>query len=64
VRECRVCGCSDGTPCIDALGAACAWVAPDLCSACVGASPDQLVELFSEGEANDFLRFIRAGGGA
>lgn len=29
-RICRVCGCTDATPC----ASGCAWVEPDLCSAC------------------------------
>lgn len=31
-QVCRVCGCSD----LDACPGGCAWVAPDLCSACEG----------------------------
>ena len=34
-RSCRVCGCDDAHACYDpALGGGCAWVEPDLCSAC------------------------------
>lgn len=32
--QCRVCGCTDDTPCI-VDGEPCAWVLPDLCSGCV-----------------------------
>jgi hypothetical protein len=32
-RVCRVCGCTDTTPCIR-RGSACCWVSEDLCSAC------------------------------
>jgi hypothetical protein len=33
--KCRVCGCTETTPCIDInLGQGCAWVAKELCSAC------------------------------
>jgi hypothetical protein len=31
---CRICACSDGDACMDALGCACSWAEPDLCSAC------------------------------
>lgn len=34
IRTCRQCGCTDHNACVDADGAACWWVAPDLCSAC------------------------------
>lgn len=34
-RVCRVCGCTDSTPCQTPDGP-CHWVEPDLCSACVG----------------------------
>ena len=37
VRSCRVCGCTETTPCIDKeSGDSCAWIETDLCSACVG----------------------------
>jgi hypothetical protein len=32
--KCHVCGCTETTPCIDALNRPCAWVTPTLCSAC------------------------------
>lgn len=40
-RTCRVCGCTslDCSGCIARTGAPCHWVADDLCSACVEASP-------------------------
>jgi hypothetical protein len=31
---CRVCSCSDNDACMDALGCACFWAEPDLCSRC------------------------------
>jgi len=35
VRTCRVCGCTDTTPCIDGkTGDSCCWIEDDLCSAC------------------------------
>ncbi len=35
VRACRVCGCTETTPCVDPeSGDSCSWVEPDLCSAC------------------------------
>lgn len=33
---CRVCGCTQECPCVSAGHVSCYWVAPDLCSACVG----------------------------
>ncbi len=33
VRTCRVCGCTNDTPCITSDGP-CWWVEMDLCSAC------------------------------
>ena len=32
-RKCRVCGCTETTPCMTNSGP-CYWVEPDLCSAC------------------------------
>lgn len=40
-RRCRVCGCTDATPCMGSEGP-CSWVEEDLCSGC---SPE------AEGEA-------------
>ena len=34
-RKCRVCGCTETTPCCDRNGFPCSWVADDLCSACL-----------------------------
>jgi hypothetical protein len=34
-RKCRVCGCTELNPCVDRAGNRCAWVADDLCSACL-----------------------------
>ena len=33
-RQCRVCGCTDYSPCIEPDGFPCCWVEQDLCSAC------------------------------
>lgn len=33
-RSCRVCGCTDFSPCTEADGFPCCWVERDLCSAC------------------------------
>lgn len=33
-RECRVCGCSDNTACVEASGLPCCWIDWDLCSKC------------------------------
>jgi len=33
MRECRICGCTETTPCSTPQGP-CAWVEPDLCSGC------------------------------
>jgi len=35
-QKCRICGCTDSTPCIDGIGNGqpCGWVALELCSAC------------------------------
>jgi hypothetical protein len=40
-RRCRVCGCTDEdcSGCIERTGEPCYWVEEDLCSACVGSSP-------------------------
>lgn len=32
-RTCRVCGCTDTTPCVTD-GQACAWAGPELCTTC------------------------------
>lgn len=37
-RTCRVCGCGDLDACVEFDGFPCAWVEPDLCSACVPAA--------------------------
>jgi hypothetical protein len=39
---CRLCGCTDSTPCL-VNGEPCAWVLDDLCSACVVEVGDYLV---------------------
>ena len=33
-RSCRVCGCTDDSPCFDEEAGACRWVGRDLCSWC------------------------------
>ncbi len=63
---CNVCGCSEYDACINGDGETCSWIAPSLCNFCGSqedltlADPDQpLVEIFSEGEAAQFLRCRR-----
>jgi hypothetical protein len=34
-RACRVCGCTDDFACVNVWGESCAWVARDLCDACL-----------------------------
>lgn len=34
IRTCRVCGCTDISPCIGDFGECCYWTKADLCSAC------------------------------
>lgn len=34
LTRCRVCGCTEITPCLDAAGNSCWWIEPDLCSHC------------------------------
>lgn len=53
MRECRICGCTDFTPCIDEdTGEPCAWAAEDLCTFCVARS---LVEVYGEHEAQVYI---------
>lgn len=75
-RTCRVCGCTDVSPCIS-IEDACAWMADDpsdpdygLCSFCEGAEEDNslpgqddepLVRGYTEGEANAVLRAMSVG---
>lgn len=33
-RSCRICGCTEFTPCSNPLDQPCWWIEPDLCSAC------------------------------
>lgn len=33
-KQCRACGCTNETPCIDATGEPCHWAGPSLCSRC------------------------------
>jgi hypothetical protein len=61
-RACAVCGCTDITPCFEpGLGGAvrCAWVEPDLCSACV--TTDVAYDLRAGGYHELAERVIAAG---
>lgn len=46
--KCRVCGCTDATPCVDEMGRRCAWMDLEhtLCdnTQCIGATPLQVLE--------------------
>ena len=42
MRRCRCCGCTETQPCVQA-GAACAWVADDLCSSCFAPLPENFM---------------------
>lgn len=44
-RACRRCGCTYFSPCVDSVGMSCAWVAKDLCSACMTKAEKALVIL-------------------
>ena len=48
IRRCRVCGCTDYSPCIEADGFPCCWVERDLCSACCYQPENGKVELTHE----------------
>lgn len=39
---CARCGCAETTACLDALGRACWWITPALCSACLTTPPEPL----------------------
>lgn len=61
--RCNVCGCTDDDACINGLGEACSWIAPNLCSFCgdeddltLADQDEPLVQPYTEGEANAFLR--------
>lgn len=41
---CRICACSDGDACMDALGWACFWAETDLCSACAAPPAASVVQ--------------------
>lgn len=43
--SCRVCGCTDFSPCVEADGFPCCWVEQDLCSACAYVSRNGRVEV-------------------
>ena len=47
-RQCRVCGCTDYSPCIEPDGFPCCWVERDLCSACAYQPENGVVELPEE----------------
>ena len=61
VRTCRVCGCTEESPCITGEGP-CYWVGPDLCSACAGAEtePGSGLRLLGTGATRDAGRLERA----
>jgi len=48
VPSCRVCGCTDFTPCTESDGFPCCWVDSDLCSACAYQPENGVVELPEE----------------
>lgn len=64
MRQCRICGCTEHTPCV-AGGETCAWIAEDLCDFCdVDAEiqeADSLVEIYSEGDLNRAIAARRRG---
>jgi hypothetical protein len=43
IRTCRVCGCTDVTPCINGYGEPCSWIESDLCSACADLGSESTV---------------------
>ena len=47
-RRCRVCSCTDYSPCIEPDGFPCCWVERDLCSACAYQPANGVVELPQE----------------
>ena len=47
-RRCRVCGCTDPSPCIEPDGFPCCWVERDLCSSCAYQPVNGVVELTAE----------------
>ena len=47
-RRCRVCGCTNSSPCMEADGFPCCWVERDLCSACACQPENGVVELPEE----------------
>lgn len=55
MSTCRVCGCTDSRACVTADGP-CYWVEPGLCSACVDLEEVPAVRVFTEAEANEYLR--------
>lgn len=56
-RTCRICGCTDITPCVGE-DFTCSWADVDLCTFCAEQESDDepLVQIYSEGEANLILR--------
>ena len=47
-RACRVCGCTNFTPCTEPDGFPCCWVEKDLCSACAYHPENGVVEMPEE----------------
>jgi hypothetical protein len=42
--KCKVCGCTETTPCIGKDGLPCSWILPDLCTACANIYDGYIVE--------------------
>lgn len=54
-RSCRACGCTDDRACVvevKGILRGCRWVAPDLCSACLGVE-----KLVARGPLTDRMKF-------
>ena len=62
VRTCRGCGCTDHAACLTMAGP-CWWVDDDLCSRCAGIDGAD-VSIYSEAEADAFIREGRCAGGS
>jgi len=41
-RRCRVCSCTEASPCTDDAGVPCYWVEEELCSACADAEAEAI----------------------
>lgn len=50
-HRCRMCGCTDDSPCTESDGFPCCWVERDLCSACAYRPENGMVELLDEQES-------------